>query len=100
MAALSSFFATALAVIQLAFIVAVPAAMGKEPINYGGSYRYDTAGVTGWLTLAENGVSGYRIVKPAVPSAAEDEAATQLRDYFKEITDIAQLFRLFHSMIK
>ena len=89
MAALRSFFITAMAVIQLVFFVGFPAALGNEPIGYGGGYVYDTAGVTSWLTLAQDGASGYRIVKPVVSSAAEDEAADQLRDYFERITGAA-----------
>ena len=88
MAAIHSFFATALAVIQLAFSVGFPASLGSDPINYGGSYHYDTANVTRWLILADEGASEYVIVLPAVASAAETEAANQLQLYFKEITGV------------
>ena len=86
--AATSFFSTVLAVLQLAFLVAFPAALGSDPIDYGGSYRYGTVGVTEWLTLAQDGGSDYRIVIPADAAAGgvENEAAGQLKDYFAQIT--------------
>jgi len=89
MAAIKAFFSIAMAVIQLAFMVAFPSSLGSGPIDYGGGYYYSTAGVTNWLVLAQDGASGYRIVKPAVSSAALDEGAVQLQDYFERITGAA-----------
>jgi len=88
-ATIQAFFSTALALVQLALMVAGVAPLGDEPIDYGGSYHYDTKNVTSWLTLAQDGASGYRIVVPASPGATETEGANQLRDYFRRITGAA-----------
>ena len=91
MAALASFLATAMAVLQLAFLVGVPPALGKEPIDYGGDYYYDTKGVTNWLTLAQGGASGYQIVVPAGAATGDTEweGARQLQDYFERLSGAA-----------
>jgi len=91
MAAFSSFFSTALAVIQLALTVGFPALLGSGPIDYGGSYYYDTKGVTSWLTLAADGTSQYRIVVPAgaAETGTEWEGARQLKDYFERVSGAA-----------
>jgi len=89
MESIKAFFATFTAFIQLALMVADITPLGNAPIDYGGGHHYDTALVTNWLTLAENGVSDYRIVLPASPSPAETEAAAQLQDYFRQISGAA-----------
>ena len=91
MAAIRSFLAMVLAVLQLAFMVGFPAALGNEPIDYGGDYYYDAKGVASWLTLAQGGASGYRVVVPAGAATGDTawEGARQLQDYFERLSGAA-----------
>ncbi len=89
MAGIQSFFATIMAVLQLALQVGGIAPLSKDPIDYGGDPYYGAENITEWLTLADNGASEYKIILPAAPKPTESEGARQLQAYFEQISGVA-----------
>ncbi len=57
----------------------------ETQVNYGGT-EYVGQTVTNWLTLIENGASGYRIIVGESCEAAETMAANELQSFLKQIS--------------
>lgn len=85
MDAIKGFISSVLAVAQMLLSIVGIIDIGPPDIQYGGT-PYAEPVVSRWLTLVENGVSDYVIIRGANASEPEKNAALELQRYLKQIS--------------